>query len=124
MKGIAMNEDECTVYNAAQDIPEDWNDGYVIKNKMDINDVLNGMTQMEFSHVGKEFQHIIEEELHKKASYIYYSLLKICLFTFLIGIIVLIHEPVKIASICRIKDSSDKWSASSHVCESEGGGVL
>lgn len=83
-----------------------------------------GMTQMEFSHVGKEFQHIIEEELHKKASYIYYSLLKICLFTFLIGIIVLIHEPVKIASICRIKDSSDKWSASSHVCESEGGGVL
>jgi hypothetical protein len=111
MKGIAMDEDERIAYDAARDIPEDNNDGYITENEMNINDVLNGTTRIDFSHAGGEFQHIIEEELQKKTSYVY-SLVMVCLFTFLIGIIVLIHELVEIASICGMKDSSDKWSAS------------
>jgi hypothetical protein len=66
MKGIAMDEDERTNYDATWDIPEDENDGYVTENKIDINDVLDGVTRLDFSHAGREFQHIMEEELHKQ----------------------------------------------------------
>jgi len=108
-----MNEDERAIYDAARDIPEDNDDGYITDNEMDINNVLDGTTQMEFSHAGKEFQHIVEEELHQKASYVY-SLYNDLLtyLTFLTGAAVLIHEHVEIASICVTKDSSDKWLAS------------
>jgi hypothetical protein len=112
MKGIAMDEDERATYDAARDIPEDVNDGYVTENEMDINDVLDGKTRMDFSHAGGEFQHILEEELLQKASYVYSLLLMIFLFIFLTGVAVLIHEHVEIASICGMKDSSDKWLAS------------
>jgi hypothetical protein len=111
-KVIAMDEEERAIYYAARDIPEDENDGYVTDNEMNINDVLDGTTRMDFSHAGGEFHHIIEEELHQKTSYVY-SYLMICLFTFLTrtGVIVLIHDPVEIASISATKDSNDRWSA-------------
>ena len=71
MKGIAMDEDEHANYNGAWDIFEDKDDGYVTKNEIDINDVLDGVTQLDFSHAGREFQHIMEEELHKQTQYIF-----------------------------------------------------
>jgi hypothetical protein len=109
MKGIAMDEDERATYDAAQDIPEDVNDGYVTEDEMDINNVLYGNTRMDFSHAGREFQHIFEEELLQKALYVYSLLLMIF---FLTGVAVLIHEHVEITSICGMKDSRDKWLAS------------
>jgi hypothetical protein len=55
---IAMNEEERMAYNAARDIPED--DGYVTEvEPMDINDVLDGKVELNFSHAGGEFQHIV-----------------------------------------------------------------
>ena len=65
---IGMDEDEHAAYNAARDIPEDENDGFVTEDEMDFNDVLDGTTRMDFSHAGGEFQHILEEELKQKAS--------------------------------------------------------
>lgn len=113
MKGIAMDEDERAAFDAARDIPEEENhdDGYVTENEININDVLDGTAQIDLSHAGGEFQDIIAEELHKKTSYVY-SLLINYLFTFLTGFVVLIHGLVKIASICGMKDFSDKWPAS------------
>ena len=113
MKFIAMDVDERAAFEAARDIPEDDNhdDGYVTDNEININDVLDGTTRIDLSHAGGEFQDIIDEELHKKTSYEYSSLINY-LFTFLTGAVVLIHELVEIASICGTKDFSDKWLAS------------
>jgi hypothetical protein len=77
-----MDEDQRAIYDAARDIPEVPNDGYVTDNEMDINDVLDGTTRIDLSHAGGEFQHILEEELRQKTSYVC-SHLMICLFTFL-----------------------------------------
>jgi len=54
---------------------------YVTENKININDVLDGVTQLDFSHAGGEFQHIMEEELHKQTWYIFSPSL-FCQFTF------------------------------------------
>lgn len=70
MKGLGMDVDERAAYDAARDIAENEDDGYVTDNEMDINDVLDGTTRMDFSHAGGEFQHIIEEELLQKTSYV------------------------------------------------------
>jgi hypothetical protein len=110
-KGIAMDEDERAAFEAARDMPEDDNDGYVTENEINFNDVLDGTTLIDLSHAGGEFQDIIDEELFKKTSYVYFLLI-IYLFTFLTGVIVLIHVLVEIASICGTKDFSDKWSVS------------
>ena len=82
-----MNEDERATYDAARDIPDDGNDGYVVDHEIDINDVLDGTIQLDFSHAGGEFQHIMEEELHQQNLYVF-SPITICLFTFLPGIAV------------------------------------
>ena len=66
-----MDEDERAAFDAARDIPEDDNDGYITENEMNIEDVLDGTTPIDLSHAGGEFQHIIEEELDKKNSYVY-----------------------------------------------------
>lgn len=61
-----MNEEECMAYNAVWDIPE--GDGYVTEGKaMDINDILDETAELNFSHTGGEFQHIVEEELHQQS---------------------------------------------------------
>jgi hypothetical protein len=63
----AMNEEERMAYDAARDVPED--DGYVTEGEaMDINDVLDGTAELNVSHTGGEFQHILEEELHQQSS--------------------------------------------------------
>jgi hypothetical protein len=67
MNVVAMNDEERAIYDAARDIPED---GSVDEQEpMDINDVLDGAAQLDFSHAGSEFQHIMEEELHQKTRY-------------------------------------------------------
>ena len=71
MKGIAMDEDEHAIFDAARDIPDNDDDGYVTENEININDVIDGTTQIDLSHAGGEFQHIIEEEILKKTSYVY-----------------------------------------------------
>ena len=71
MNGIAIDEDEHAIFNAARDIPNNDNDGYVTENEININDVINGTTQIDLSHAGGQFQHIIEEEILKKTSYMY-----------------------------------------------------
>jgi hypothetical protein len=64
-----MNEDERMAYDAARDIPED--DGYVTEDElMDLNDILDGTAELNFSHAGGEFQHIVEEELYQQSSYV------------------------------------------------------
>jgi hypothetical protein len=70
MKHVDMNEVERAEYDAARDIPEDQGDGYETDHEMDINDVLDGTTRLDFSHAGGEFQHIMEEELHQQSSYV------------------------------------------------------
>jgi hypothetical protein len=66
----AMNEDERMAYNAARDIPE--GDGYVTEDEpMDINDILYGTAELNSSHAGGEFQHIVEEELYQQSSYVF-----------------------------------------------------
>ena len=60
-----MSEDQRAIYDAARDIPENEDDGYVTDHEMDINDVLDGRTRLDFSHAGGEFQHIMEEKLHR-----------------------------------------------------------
>jgi hypothetical protein len=69
-KLAAMTEGDCLAYNAAWDMPED--NGYVTKEPMDINNVLDGTTGLDFSHAGGKFQHIMEEELHQQTRYVYY----------------------------------------------------
>jgi hypothetical protein len=64
-----MSEDDLTAYNNAQDIPEIVDDGYVTEedsNPMDINTVLDGFRELNFSHAGGEFQDIMEAELHNQ----------------------------------------------------------
>lgn len=107
MKGLAMDEDERAAFDAARDIPENHDDDFVTDDEIDINDVLDGRTQIDLSHAGGEFQDIIDEELQKTSSYVYPSLLNY-LFTFLTGVVVLIHELVEIVLICGTKDFSDK----------------
>ena len=66
MNSIAMSDEQCASYDAVQDIPED-DDGYVTDHEpMDINDVLDGTAQLDLSHAGGKFQHIMEEELHQQ----------------------------------------------------------
>jgi len=62
----ATNGEECMAYDAAWNIPED--DSYVTEGEaMDINDILDGTTELNFSHAGGIFQHIVEEELHQQS---------------------------------------------------------
>lgn len=66
-----MNEDERMAYDAARDIPED--DGYVTEDEpMNIDNILDGTVELNFSHAGGEFQHIVEEELFQQSSYVFY----------------------------------------------------
>ena len=56
-------------YDAARDVPE--GDGYVTEDEpMNINDVLDGTAELNLSHAGGEFQHIVEEELYQQHSYV------------------------------------------------------
>ena len=65
-----MNDEERIAYDAARDIPE--GDGYVTDDEpMNINDVLDGTTQLNASHAGGEFQQIMEEELRQQSRYVY-----------------------------------------------------
>lgn len=66
-----MTEGDHLAYDAARDMPED--NGYVTKEPMDINNVLDGTAGLDFSHAGGEFQHIMEEELNQQTRYVYYS---------------------------------------------------
>lgn len=61
-----MSEDDLAAYNRAwQDISEVVDDGFITDNEpMDINTVLDGYAELNFSHAGGEFQNIMEEELH------------------------------------------------------------
>ena len=61
-----MSEDDLAAFNRAwQDIPEVEDDGFVTDDEpMDINAVLDGHAEFNFSHAGGEFQDIMEEELH------------------------------------------------------------
>jgi hypothetical protein len=71
MNNAAMNDEQRASYDAVRDIPED-DDGYVTDHEpMDINDVLDGTAQLDLSHAGGEFQHIMEEELHQQNRYSY-----------------------------------------------------
>ena len=71
MNSVAMDNEQGALYDAARDILED-NDGYVTDHEpMDINDVLDGTAQLDLSHAGGEFHHIIEEELHQQNRYLY-----------------------------------------------------
>ena len=65
-----MNEVERAEYDAARDIPEDEGDGYETDHEIDINDVLDGTTGLDFSHAGGEFQQIMEEELQQQGRYV------------------------------------------------------
>lgn len=63
----AMSEEDCITYDLVWDIPED-NDGYMTDcGPMDINNILDGTTQLNVSHAGGEFQQIMEEELHQQS---------------------------------------------------------
>jgi hypothetical protein len=67
----AMNEEDRIAYDAARDIPEVEEDGYVTEDEpMHINDVLDGTTDLNLSHAGGEFHQIMEEELHKQNPYV------------------------------------------------------
>ena len=68
MNLLALNDEDRAAYNAAQDVPED--DDFVTEPElMDINDVLDGTAELNFSHAGGEFQDIMEEELRQKTRY-------------------------------------------------------
>ena len=74
MNGVAMDDEQSASYKAAWDIPDN-NDGYVTEHELiDINDVLDGTAQLDFSHAGGEFWHIMEEELHQQTQYAYSSI--------------------------------------------------
>jgi hypothetical protein len=63
-----MSEEDRIAYDAARDIPENQDDGYVTDcEPMDINDVLDGTAQLDVSHAGGEFRQIMEEELHQQS---------------------------------------------------------
>ena len=65
-----MNDEERIAYDAAWDIPE--GDGYVTDDEpMNINNVLDGTTQLNASHAGGKFQQIMEEELRQESRYVY-----------------------------------------------------
>jgi hypothetical protein len=65
----AMNEEERMAYDAARDIPEDEDDGYVTEDEpMNIMDILDGTAELNLSHAGGEFQHIVEDELYQQRS--------------------------------------------------------
>jgi hypothetical protein len=81
MKGIAMNEDERASYNAAWDIPEDENDGYVTDNEIDINNILDGTTRLDFSHAGGNSSTSWRKNCISKAG-MYSHFRSFCLFTF------------------------------------------
>jgi hypothetical protein len=81
MNGVAMNDEQRASYDAARDIPDD---GYVTEHEpMDINDVLDGTAQLDISHAGGEFQHIMEEELHQQTQYAYSPIIFCVLLTLL-----------------------------------------
>ena len=83
MNGVAMDDEQCASYKAVWDIPNNDN-GYVTEHEpMDINDILDGTAQLDFSHAGGEFQHIMEEELHQKTQYAYSSITFCFLLTLL-----------------------------------------
>ena len=66
----AMNEEERMAYDASWDIPkDDDHDWYFTEDKpMNIIDVLDGTAELNLSHAGGEFQHIVEEELYWQKS--------------------------------------------------------
>jgi hypothetical protein len=67
IKSVAMNDEQRVTYDAARDIPEDDDGSYVAEHEpMDINNVLDDTAQLDLSHAGGEFQHIMEEELHQQ----------------------------------------------------------
>jgi hypothetical protein len=52
-----MDEDEHRAFDSMWDLPEDHND-----NRIDVNDVLAGVAPIDISHVGGEFQAILEDD--------------------------------------------------------------
>lgn len=82
MNHVGLNEEDLIAFNAARDIPEDNDDGYITEPEpMDMNDVLDGTTELNFSHAGGEFQDIMEEELRKQTRYFFLCSLFTFVFT-------------------------------------------
>ena len=63
-----MDNDERQVFESARDIPDDIhdNDSSLL---MNIDDILDGSVTMGFSHAGREFQQILEDDLQTEHRY-------------------------------------------------------
>jgi hypothetical protein len=58
---VVMDEDERRTLDTIWDLPEEYDD-----DPINVNDVLNGIAPIDISHVGGEFQAILEDDMRKE----------------------------------------------------------